>query len=245
MGFSGGGSNVLLPHTHDGTVAQDGGPLDFDNVTQADLTAGDVVFSDGAHLQRLAIGTPAQQIQVNAGATAPEYFTPAAGSAIYEKVGSQVVASNQQTMTITPTTPIAFDTVAYFVVVFNGELTGVSDCHLTINGLASNYFYTGQYVNNASRTLTVMGNAPGGDPDFDIDASANFGPHLFCVARISADPVNDLIMSQITTSSQECYGSWGGYNSTAAQTTLSTVSLRDDGGNFLNGSTLDLYKVNI
>jgi len=37
VGFSGGGSNVLLPHKHDGTVAQDGGPLDFDNVTQADL----------------------------------------------------------------------------------------------------------------------------------------------------------------------------------------------------------------
>jgi len=34
MGFSGGGSNVLLPHTHDGTVAQDGGPLDFNNITQ-------------------------------------------------------------------------------------------------------------------------------------------------------------------------------------------------------------------
>jgi len=80
MGFSGGGSNVLLPHTHDGTVAQDGGPLDFDNVTQADLTAGDVVYSDGTHLQRLAIGTPAQQIKVNAGATAPEYFTPATAS---------------------------------------------------------------------------------------------------------------------------------------------------------------------
>jgi len=79
MGFSGGGSNVLKPHKHDGTVVQDGGSLDFDNITQADLTAGDVIFSNGTHLQRLAIGTPAQQIKVNAGATAPEYFTPSAG----------------------------------------------------------------------------------------------------------------------------------------------------------------------
>ena len=89
MGFSGGGSNVLLPHTHDGTVAQDGGPLDFDNVTQADLTAGDVIFSNGVHLQRLAIGSPAQQIQVNAGATAPEYFTPAAASATWTELVNQ------------------------------------------------------------------------------------------------------------------------------------------------------------
>jgi len=79
MGFSGGGTNVLKPHKHSSAV-QDGSPLNMDNVTQATLTAGDVIFSDGAALQRLAIGTPAQQIKVNAGATAPEYFTPAAAA---------------------------------------------------------------------------------------------------------------------------------------------------------------------
>ena len=78
MGFSGGGSNVLKAHTHDGTVAQDGGSLNMDNITQGGLTAGDVVFSDGTHLQRLAIGAASDQIRVNAGATAPEWFTPAA-----------------------------------------------------------------------------------------------------------------------------------------------------------------------
>ena len=58
----------------------------MNNVTQASLTAGDIVFSDGVHLQRLAIGTPAQQIQVNAGATAPEYFTPAAAASTWTTV---------------------------------------------------------------------------------------------------------------------------------------------------------------
>jgi len=89
MGFSGGGSNVLKPHTHDGTVSQDGGPLNFDNITQGQLNAGDVIYSDGVHiqrlnlsagdvlygtgsaLQRLAIGASSYQLQVNAGATAP------------------------------------------------------------------------------------------------------------------------------------------------------------------------------
>lgn len=68
MGFSGGGSNVLKPHTHDGTVAQDGGSLNMDNVTQASLTAGDIVYSDGSHLQRLAIGADATVLAVS-GAT--------------------------------------------------------------------------------------------------------------------------------------------------------------------------------
>jgi len=78
MGFSGGGSNILKAHKHSSAV-QDGSPLNMNNVTEATLSAGDVIFSDGAALQRLAIGTPAQQIKVNAGATAPEYFTPSAG----------------------------------------------------------------------------------------------------------------------------------------------------------------------
>jgi len=98
MGFSGGGSNVLKNHKHDATVVQDGGSLDADNVTSADLTQGDVIFSDGTHLQRLAIGTPAQQIQVNAGATAPEYFTPAgaAGGSLefIEEIGLGADASS-------------------------------------------------------------------------------------------------------------------------------------------------------
>jgi hypothetical protein len=92
MGFSGGGSNVLKPHTHDGTVVQDGGSLNMNNVTQASLTAGDIVYSDGVHLQRLAIGTPAQQIQVNAGATAPEYFTAGGASSTFVMIDEQTAA---------------------------------------------------------------------------------------------------------------------------------------------------------
>lgn len=55
MGFSGGGSNVLKPHKHSSAV-QDGSPLNMNNVTEAALNAGDIVYSDGAALQRLAIG---------------------------------------------------------------------------------------------------------------------------------------------------------------------------------------------
>jgi len=89
MGFSGGGTNVLKPHKHSSAV-QDGSPLNMNNVTEATLSAGDVIYSDGAALQRLAIGTPAQQIKVNAGATAPEYFTPGAG-AVFDKIAEQTV----------------------------------------------------------------------------------------------------------------------------------------------------------
>lgn len=76
MAFSGGGSNVTKPHTHDSTVLQDGGNLNFQNVTQGNMSAGSITQSDGAHLQELLIGTPNQVPRVNAGATALEYHTP-------------------------------------------------------------------------------------------------------------------------------------------------------------------------
>lgn len=92
MGFSGGGSNLLKAHKHSSNV-QDGGKLDMDNVTEAELTLGDIVYSNGSALQRLAIGTPAQQLQVNAGATAPEYFTPAAAPSVWEELANVTATS--------------------------------------------------------------------------------------------------------------------------------------------------------
>jgi len=72
LGFSGGGSNILKAHKHTSAV-QDGGQLDMDNVTEAELTAGDVIFSDGNALQRLAIGAATNALVVNGAATAPEW----------------------------------------------------------------------------------------------------------------------------------------------------------------------------
>jgi len=125
MGFSGGGTNVLKSHKHDGTVVQDGGPLDFDNITQADLTAGDVVYSNGIHLQRLAIGTPAQQIQVNAGATAPEWVTSAAGTNNRVILDSQTFTnSTEDTITFTPGSPIDDSVYQKIQIVFTGNGLG-------------------------------------------------------------------------------------------------------------------------
>jgi len=145
LGFSGGGSNILLPHTHDGTVAQDGGPLDFDNVTQADLTAGDVVFSDGTHLQRLAIGTPAQQIQVNAGATAPEYFTPAGASATWTELANVKLTANGNLVSGT------FAVHDYlYVIIYGGLVTPSGQALKFNNDTASGTKYVWSDVRNGA-----------------------------------------------------------------------------------------------
>jgi len=85
MGFSGGGTNVLKPHKHSSAV-QDGSSLNMNNVTQGGLSAGDVIFSDGAALQRLAIGVAADTLVVNGAATAPSWATPAAGGPVLNRI---------------------------------------------------------------------------------------------------------------------------------------------------------------
>ena len=80
-------------------------------------TQGDILYRDGSGLQRLAKGTAAQQLAMNAGATAPEWVTPSSGTVlkIYTKMwaggtsiagttnnGSATAVSNYATPTITP-----------------------------------------------------------------------------------------------------------------------------------------------
>tara|TARA_B100000809_G_scaffold200416_1_gene200685 strand:+ start:336 stop:1118 length:783 start_codon:yes stop_codon:yes gene_type:complete len=79
MGFSGGGSNILKPHTHNGLTVLDGGALDFNNITQSQSTAGMVFFSDGTHLQQLAYpGVPAgETLTASALSTAPSWAAAA------------------------------------------------------------------------------------------------------------------------------------------------------------------------
>lgn len=78
MAFSGGGSNVLKPHTHDSTIVQDGGALDFDNITQSSMGAGSITYSDSNHLQELVIGSAGNELRVNTAGTALEYFDTSA-----------------------------------------------------------------------------------------------------------------------------------------------------------------------
>lgn len=82
MGFSGGGANILKAHRHDGLVVQDGGSLDFNNITQSNSSAGQIFYSDGVHLQQLAYpGVPAgESLTAVAASTEPSWAPPSAGA---------------------------------------------------------------------------------------------------------------------------------------------------------------------
>ena len=92
MGFSGGSSNVTKAHTHSSSIVQDGGALNFSNVTQAGMAAGDITYSNGTALQVLGLGSATDTLTVNAGATAPEWA--AAGGATFANDNATLGASD-------------------------------------------------------------------------------------------------------------------------------------------------------
>ena len=95
MTFSGGGSNVTLPHTHDSLITNDGGSLNMKNITQGALSSGSITYSDGNHLQELSVGTPTHVLTVSAG-NLPVWSAAAGGGAQC----SDVLVLNTQSRTL-------------------------------------------------------------------------------------------------------------------------------------------------
>jgi len=97
MPFSGESSN-LPNHTHDQTVTEDGGALDFStNSTSGSLAAASITYSDatGAHMEELTIGAVGEVLTVSAGSV-PEWAAAGSSGASC----SDVLVINTQSRTL-------------------------------------------------------------------------------------------------------------------------------------------------
>jgi hypothetical protein len=134
MGFSGGGSNVTKPHTHDSNIVQDGGSLAA-NVTQFGLTAGSILYSDGSNIQELGVGSSGDSLVVNGAATAPEWGGGAAGA--WTSLGNVTSGS---------TAELSLDVADYdiYEVIYNvsADASASSGKYMsaTINGVTTNTY---------------------------------------------------------------------------------------------------------
>lgn len=106
MGFSGGGANILKPHTHDSGILQDGGSLDFDNITQSSMANGSLTYSNTAHLQELAIGSTGDTLAVSGGVPA---WIPHGDYPVVELLGTYTGSASIATVTISPAVDLATD----------------------------------------------------------------------------------------------------------------------------------------
>jgi len=157
MGFSGGGSNILKPHTHSAAILQDGGNLDMQGVTQGNLSAGSVTFSDGNSLQELAISSPGNVLVVNGAGTAPEY-TSLGGVETYQALDHHIATGNESSYEFVPGTPLNIQTTySKIIVFFSGVNTTSLAMQVKLNGIAS-YNYS-KLLADTSTVSTALSSA--------------------------------------------------------------------------------------
>ena len=220
MGFSGGGSNILKPHTHSAAILQDGGNLDMQGVTQGNLSAGSVTFSDGNSLQELAISSPGNVLVVNGAGTAPEY-TSLSGVETYQALDHHIATGTESTYTYTPGTPLNIQTTySKIIVFFSGVNTASLAMQVKINGLTT-YNYS-KLLADTSTVSTALHTAEStfeviGTELIDI-SSAFFAGELTLWSLQSAGATDRCMIKSVGWTehegNQQNFGAPGGGNTT-------------------------------
>ena len=242
MGFSGGGSSITRNHKHDGTVLQDGGPLDMDNVTQADLTAGDIVFSDGVHLQRLAISGANDELRVNAGASAPEWYTPApAAAGVWTQLGNSTTIAAEGGFDVLLLSGLSITLADYSEVIACATVdTNTNDWGARVNGDTGNNYSSGM------QSAYVGGAHQGGQAAVDKWFLgrwniANGSGAMITIRMTRNDFYSDRL--QCTSSASGLYGSTTAGGTYSVDTdTLTDVSICMDGQDLTAGE-ITLYGI--
>ena len=243
MGFSGGGANVTKAHQHDGTVIQDGGALDFNNVTQAGLSAGDITYSNGTALQVLGLVSATDTLTVNAGETAPEWVAAAVVAG-----GSLELLDNQEvsiaTTTITATFSPALTEADYseiIVVLTFAPSDSNPESLITVNGISSSYHTDGGYIEGGSQTLVDLNNQGSATIGYNAEANrSNAALVHIHMADASYTGTKDSIMLVDAMSGGSVYFSAGlQCNSTIVDIDEIEVSLSS--GDYQIGSKMAIY----
>jgi len=243
MGFSGGGSNVLLPHSHDGRVSQDGGPLDFNNITQSQSAAGEVFYSDGTALQQLAYpGVPAgETLTATALSTAPTWVA-AAGGSLYEKIGSVTLGGTAATLGLAFAAVNQVD-ISRIAVVANFQKSVMNAVvYLNVNGISTATYDFGLMQQSTAAT----GGTSGTGTNNWLILSNNAGSNCLSTIDITCNSAtNNLQCSGMTVSGGGSDHSMylRGWNTTAGQTSINEVEYSLNTGVFAVGSRLDIYKI--
>jgi hypothetical protein len=109
-----------------------------DPVADLVTTAGDTLYATAADtLVRLGIGTAGQVLQVNSGATAPEWATPAAGG------GMTSIATGSLSSTSVTISSISGAYKHLYLVIFDAQVNTATGIAFRINGSTSTYWRLG------------------------------------------------------------------------------------------------------
>ena len=123
MPFSGGGGGGALPAHEHTNIPLDGGPLDFVNTTISSMNLGSTTYSNGAALQELLIGNPAEALVVNGAGTAPEW-SAALGAGSMKLLDDQSSSGTGNTFEIQFNPVVTFANYSMIKVIISIEDTG-------------------------------------------------------------------------------------------------------------------------
>ena len=255
MGFSGGGSNILKPHTHNGLTVQDGGALDFNDITQSQSSAGMVFYSDGTHLQQLAYpGSPAGETLTAAAASSAPTWAAGGGGGGYSHVET-FTATASSTFTCTLASALATSDFISILGVWRGkwnasgadaalELQIATDLNQPIT--ASHYSWAGNILGSSStftNGVDVDNFTVGASTDSDASRGSIFFELTVNPAIGSTTyPAIFLRWWQVGNNVQQSWCSGFVYESSAI-TDIEGFHFTNSAGNNIDaGTTLDIFK---
>jgi len=249
MGFSGGGSNVLKSHTHDGTVTQDGGPLNFNNITQSQSAAGEVFYSDGVHLQQLAYpGVPAGETLTAAAASTAPSWAVAGGTQQIELVDHTELGASATEINTAIAPAISGDDIACLLVYVNAVPDGSNDVRVQINGNTSGYYTDGMKMAGGAITYNDQNN----QAYFRVTAhqggneAQTAAIHIFTGATAMTTATPKVLNYLVSGHCGAGASTWdNGGNTATGTTTINRVRIFVSAGNLLAGSSLSIYKINV
>jgi hypothetical protein len=137
-----------------------------DPVADLVTTAGDTLYATAADtLARLGIGTAGQVLQVNSGATAPEWATPASGGGGMTLINSGGTALTGASTTVSSIPGTYNDLIVYVVdfyaagnfypyLLINGDSTAANYQQFVARGAGSN---NATYVDNSTSGMDMSG----------------------------------------------------------------------------------------
>jgi hypothetical protein len=201
-------------------------------------TAGDIdYYTTSTAKARVGIGTAGQVLQVNSGATAPEWATPSSGGMTLLSTTSLTGA----TTTISAISGSYVNLVAFIYGVTNATNNG--EFRIAVNGSTTGQIYTtrgwdntngsydtgeqGTYFKVTAKTFTRT------------DATNFTAVTFFNYASASHNKVISAFGRAVIPSISHVFNTWGSYN---ADTAITSLVFSNSGGNLSTGTVL-LYGV--
>ena len=233
-----------VAHKHSATGgSSDGGKLAVGGLggdTSFDLSNGSIMYSNGTSLQELAIGSASDTLTVSGGVPAW-----AAGAAPLEKIYSTTLTSDQNAFTASFTAVNQTD-IACLYGVLNAESTVNEDSDISINGIggygSGNTTYTSQGFFVQSGAIGYQNTT--GDEKWRVINEAAGGKYQ-TQFWISCNAVADQIQSTWLTTGDEGLSYVSGFNTTAGQTSISSITFDFEQAVkvYKDGTRLDIYKI--